>query len=219
MSNSFNISVAPEIAALKADTADIRTDVTAIHDTDLPAVETKIDIIDTTVDALRAVDVPILSGKLDTIDTEIGVIDGIADAIKLKTDLIPQKVRGNFSIYRHGMGADTFEDVCSITGQGKLYSLICWVENAGDGVEILITIDGVLSNIIQHTGDLIKQHIFCTEEDAASDKFEISKLPFSATQPHLLNLEFDTSLHIQVRRYVGSTTWVAAKAIIFEDTF
>lgn len=56
MSNSFNISVKPEIAAavvkidaVKTDTADIRTDVTAIHDTDLPAVIPEIDAVNTLV--------------------------------------------------------------------------------------------------------------------------------------------------------------------------
>ncbi len=54
MSNSFNISVAPEIAALEIKVDTIDTEVDAIRAVDIPATDTLITAVDTVVDSLLA---------------------------------------------------------------------------------------------------------------------------------------------------------------------
>ncbi|KKM76707.1 hypothetical protein LCGC14_1377410 [marine sediment metagenome] len=74
MGNSFNISVAPEIAALDAKVDIIDTEVDAIRAVDLPAIDTLIDIVDTEVDAIRTLNLPAILTLIGTVDT---VVDGI----------------------------------------------------------------------------------------------------------------------------------------------
>nr|MQY77995.1 hypothetical protein [Bacteroidota bacterium] len=178
MSNSFSISVKPEIAAVKTDTADIRTDVTAIHDTDLPAVETKIDVIDTTVDAIRAVDHAIIDGKLDTIDAEVEAVDTVVDAIKLKTDATPQNVRGTLTIGYVSTNESGYQDVLNITGHGKLISLIMICDDNADQVEVQVTIDGVDAKHLWHTGDMILQRCYFADDFENPAEISLENEPY-----------------------------------------
>jgi len=59
------------IAAVKTDTADVRTDVTAIHDTDLPAVKTDTADIRTDVTAIHDTDLPAVKTDTETIIANI----------------------------------------------------------------------------------------------------------------------------------------------------
>jgi len=96
MSNSFNISVKPEIAAAvvkidaiktviddihNTDLLNVTNIVTTsyaavldIHDTDLPAAVVKIDANKAVVDAIRATDVPNIQTNIDANETKIDLI-------------------------------------------------------------------------------------------------------------------------------------------------
>lgn len=86
MSNSFNISVKPEIAAVKADTADIRSDVTAIHDTNLPAVKSDTGDIRTDVTAIHDTDLPAAVTKIDANKSVVDLIRG-TDVPNIQTNI------------------------------------------------------------------------------------------------------------------------------------
>lgn len=181
MSNSFNISVAPEIAAL----------------------ESKVDTIDTEVDAIRAVDLPAIDTLIDTVDTEVGVIDGIVDTIKLKTDLIPVNPRGSFVHFRYSTGAATYEDVVNITGHGILYLLKFRLSNSAGVMDTLVTIDASAFDALTHTGDVLPYLIFPFADPSVTDT-NLTKTPYLVTAPFLFNMEFQTSLLIQTKLTGGA---------------
>ena len=168
MSNSFNLSVAPEIAAVSA--------------------------------------------LVSTVDT-------VVDAIKLKTDVTPQKVRGNFKKYYYSAYTAAFGNVCNITGQGKLLSCIFWLPVPGDDIELKITIDGVVSSVLSHTGDSVTQIVFISDNTALSVSFTLVKIPYSTTIRFPIDIEFDTSLQIETRSPSTSGSGVQCCVAVSEDTF
>ena len=197
MSNSFNISVAAEIAALDA----------------------KIDIIDTEVDSIRSADIPGVDTKIDTIDTEVGVIDGIVDAIKTKTDDIPQLVRGHFTLYAARTASGTYVDVCNITGSGNLAFIAVACCDAGDTLDLKITVDSVASAGVTHTGDLVSMNVFFYGGSDGAVTFYFNLIPSSGLAVPTLNINFDTSLLIQIKRSAGAGSDVFAQAGVSLDSF
>jgi len=218
MSNSFNISVAPEIAALdtKVDTVD--TVVDSIRATDVPALDVKITTLDTVADNIRNIDVPNIQTNIDANETKIDVIDGIVDSIKLQTDLIPLKPRGNFSLFSLLTSDNTLQTVCNISGTGKLIYILAYPNNAGDTIECKLTIDGIPSILLSHTGDVIAQRLIFSDWDSADTIFKISFIPFTDSDINLLNCEFDTSLLFQIRRSAGAGAVVCGKICVTVDT-
>lgn len=217
MSNSFNISVSPEIAALEAKVDIIDTIVDDIRDVDLPAHDTKLTTVDTVVDQIRDIDVPNIQSNIDANETKIDTIDGIVDAIKLKTDATPQNVRGSYIRIRGAMASDTYTPLVDVTGHGILYNLIIGLENNLDTVEMLLTLDGTAWSSITHTGDLIGQALVPVVDILPSDTFR--KVPCPPDEPVLLFLEFNTSLLIQYRRTPGILAAAYCKAQYFLDDF
>ena len=197
MSNSFNISVAPEIAALDA----------------------KIDIIDTEIDAIRSLNLPAILTLIGTVDTEVGVIDGIVDAIKTKTDALPQVIRGHFTIYHLTTTSGAFVELCNITGQGHLVYITAFCNHVNDTFEIQITIDGYLSQTFSHGGDLILQRIFYEDNDNTVDRFAINGAAPTIDGAFLLSSDFDTSLLIEIRRSAGAAIGITGKAAVCVDSF
>ncbi|GAI17753.1 unnamed protein product [marine sediment metagenome] len=132
MANTGFISMAPAIAAVAAqvtvvdgivddiivDTADIRTDVTVIRDTDLPLVKTD-------------------TGNIR--GTDIGTI---TDAIDAKI------IRGTFTQdkYVEAPGDTNWHDAISVTGEGKLVWLNA--SSTTSGGSIRLTVDGLISNVL-----------------------------------------------------------------------
>ncbi len=241
MSNSFNISVKPEIAAVKVDTADIRADVTVIHDTDIPAIKTDtgfirtdlashraddmaalgdmLTTIDTEVGLIHTSDLPDIDGKIDAIDTEVGVIDGIADAIKLKTDNIQQNVRGDYTLFYATSDSIVEVEVCNITGHGKLNYVWGRCANAADTVSIVIYLDGIPSRELIHTGDTLIQMIILSDNYNVETFFQTHFVPHDEATQYLMYLEFATSCQITVRRSAGTTDLVHCKACVSIDPF
>jgi len=71
LSNSFNISLAPDLAAIETKIDTIDTEVDSIRSADLPAIDTKIDTIDTEVDSVRSADFPATDALITTVDTVV----------------------------------------------------------------------------------------------------------------------------------------------------
>lgn len=181
MSNSFNISFAPELAALDA----------------------KIDIIDTEVDAVRAVDVPAIQTNIDANETKIDTIDTVVDAVKLKTDLLPQSFRGSPVTGFFQTGNNFLTDAVNIAGSGKLLYFAVEISNPGDTLEAQFTIDGISSILLSHTGDLIWQRCVFADLYSSAAQFEVILFPAASADSNLLNIEFHTSLRIQIRLSAG----------------
>jgi len=168
MSNSFNISVAPELAAISA--------------------------------------------LVSTVDT-------VVDAIKLKTDATPQIVRGNYSKYYLSVYTAAWEDVCNITGQGKLLSCLFYLPVGGDDIELRITIDGIVSTTLSHTGDTVRQICFVSDSEPLGSSFTLVKIPYAADIRFTIDIEFDTSLRVETRSPSVSGSGVQCAVGVSVDAF
>ena len=247
MGNSFNISVKPEIAAVKAvvdansvilvdvHNTDLPAAVTKIdanktvidenkviladlHDTDIPALNTKLITVDAVVDNIRNIDVSNIQTNIDANETKIDTIDGIVDAIKTKTDATPQNVRGTVLSGRLLTTSAAFVDVINLTGHGILYNLYAGLSNVGDTIELHVIIDGKTSNVFTFTGSLIIQNLMPSYASPAF-YFYISSRDLVDGDNNLFNLEFDTSLIVQIRRSAGSNDTVNGYVVYNLDAF
>ncbi len=225
MSNSFDINVKPEIAAVAADIAanlvQILSNASAlatIQVTDLPAIDALIDILDTNIDAIIDNHIPGTNAKVDVNLAAIDVIDGIVDAIKIKTDATPQCVRGQCLFARLSTSNSEFQEVLNSTGQGKLTALAAHCFEDADTLEVRITIDGVTWELFSHTGDTIYQAIVPYIEPTVAGG-HIVGIPVPQTEPRLFDIEFNTSLLIEVRRSAGTAGSVDCKVYYTLDAF
>ena len=74
MSNSFFISLQPDISILSGKIDDNKTVIDDIHDTDLPAAQT-------VVDSIRSTDVPAIQTNIDANETKIDSVSSVVDNI------------------------------------------------------------------------------------------------------------------------------------------
>ena len=219
MSNSFNISVAPEIAALEAKVDIIDTEVDTIRSTDIPGVVTEVDANETKIDLIRSTDVPNIQTNIDANETKIDTIDGIVDTIKLKTDSLPQTVRGVLTINAVTTLSSSFINVLNINGQGQLAYLWVYCSNGSDTLELKMTLDGVLSNVVSHTGDIIHQALFFSAINPIFTELDIDLSPVSTGLSNIININFAVSLLIEIRRSAGTVSSIVSKAAYSLDTF
>ncbi len=223
MANSFNISVKPEIAAVKADTADIRTDVTAIHDTALPAVKTDTDDIRTDVTAIHDTNLPAVKTDTDDIRTDVtaihdtnlpavktdtgniltnvATIDGIVDEILLDTDALPQNVRGKLYTTRLVTTNAAFQEVVNVSGHGKIVGIGLIIADAGDTIQVKLTLDGLLFGVLSHTGDVLDHSIVFNCIAVISPVMVLLDCP--PTNYHQFDVEFETSFLLECCRSDG----------------
>jgi len=194
MSNSFNISVKPEIAAVKTVVDANSVILVDVHDTDLPAVVAEIDDNETKIDGIVTV----------------------TDAIKLKSDLLPTNIRGKLYLVRPTTTGDTFVDAVSVSGHGKLIAVAISGSAAGTNVELKITLDGTALPEITHTGDTTHQHIIPIP-DIAGVSNALFPLPAPAGETRLFDLEFNATLLVQFRLPSGGGT-AYCKVIYTLDT-
>ncbi len=216
MSNTFNISVKPEIAAVSALVIDNQTEIATIRVTDLPALDTKIITLDTVADNIRNIDVPNIQTNIDANETKIDTIDGIVDAIKLKTDLLPQSFRGDFHTDYITTESATFVAVVNLTGSGILYALNLRLANAADTVELRVTIDGILLSVLSHTGDILDWHV---QVIGSGGTMTLSSAKSGGNDWNNLNFEYSTSLKVEARRSAGTASHVVAALNYSIDTF
>ncbi len=236
MANTFNISVAPEIAALEAKINIVDTVVDLIRGTDVVnlssaiannstaiglirtedvvALDSKLTIIDTVADNIRNIDVPNIQANIDSNETKIDTLDTVADAIKLKTDLIPQNVRGEFIHRIHGHSSTDYTDSINITGHGKLLYISIHSINTVD-MDLLITIDGTAFNVLSAVGD-DSYHPVILDQSLAG--LNLQYITAADARNTLLNIEFDTTLLIQTKR-TGDAGTVTVQIIYQLDDF
>jgi len=219
MANSFNISVKPEIAALEAKVDIIDAEVDTIRSTDIPGVDTKLTTVDAVVDNIRNIDVPNIQTNIDANETKIDTIDDIVDAVKLKTDLTPQLVRGTFNGTQFDTTSGTFVTVLTITGSGKLCSLGIKVTNAADTIELRVTIDSFVFQTLSFTGSTDDQLVVIDQRDLAVVNYNLSNFARPPVAQSLFDIEFSTSLLIEIRRSAGTGAKVVCRAFYSLDTF
>lgn len=174
MSNSFNISEKPEIAAV--------------------------------------------SDKVDINTSKIDVIDSISNAIKLKTDLIPQAVRG--TLYKGSLNTSSseFQNVVNATGQGKLLMLSCLLMFDTDTLQLILTLDGSAFAPFSHTGNTTEHFLLPSLEILYVEPRLRSIVP-PLSDVNIFGFEFDTSLLIQIRRSDGTGGDVKCAAFYQLDEF
>lgn len=139
-------------------------------------------------------------------------------AIKSKTDLTPQNVRGKFHTAWFSTSSNTFVDALNVTGHGKLLLLAFKVLNVGDTVEIRLTTDGFEWLLIFHTGDTVYQNILPDCNLLVAGAF-LKLIPEPQPQSLLFDVEFSTSLKIELRRSEGTFDAVACKVYYQLDEF
>ncbi len=241
MSNSFNISLASEIASVKSIVDENKVNITYLHvndfpilhavilnneaklgtiiNTDLPAVKADTADIRTDVTIIHDTTLGAMNSYITDIRNEVRVIDPIVDAIKLKTDDIQQNVRGDYTLFYATSNSIVEVEVCNITGHGKLNYLWGRCANAADTVSIVIYLDGIPSRELIHTGDTIIQMIIISDNYNVETFFQTQFIPHDEATQYLMNLEFATSCQITVRRSAGTTDLVHCKACVSIDPF
>lgn len=236
MSNTFNISVAPEIAALEAKVDIVDTEVDAIRATDIPGIDAKVDIVDTEVDSIRATDIPGIDTKITIIDTvvdqirdidvpniqtnidanetKIDIVDTVADAIQLKTDALPQLVRGGFTFTTGRIIGTTLTLILDLTGSGVLRFLSYNVLTAINGIKIRVLIDGVQFIDFQST-TLETQYLALLHQPTLAGDPQFIK----SSDPFDLNLGFDSTLQVLTAQVVTKTEDSVVNIIYNLDDF
>lgn len=248
MSNSFNISSAVEIAALDAKVVLVDAVVDAIRATDIPALDAKLVIVDTVVDAIHLTDVfdiqtniNVNESKIDTLNTNVGsiistylpgiitevdanetkidTIDGIVDAIKTKTDAMPQNVRGKWYTAQLSTQSGTFVELLNVSGHGRLDLLTVKCVNAGDTLEYIVTLDGVPFDTMSHGTVDTNFNASPTCVHASGVTKKIVDYLDAGDNDYRFNLEFESSLVITLRRSAGANDDVCAKVYYTLDSF
>jgi len=188
MSNSFNISVAPEIAAVSA----------------------LILVVDTVVDNIRATDVPNIQTNIDANETKIDANKTVVDAIQAKTDLIPQDFRGTLKSYGITTVSTSFVDVANITGKsGKILFVHLSGHSTGEA-QIRMTIDGTVWAVYSLAGAGTLMYV-TPAPSPYDDTFEW----IGHADPVYMNLEFLDSVLYEGRSVDGNS--MGFKMIVIED--
>jgi len=153
------------------------------------------------------------------LDAKIDIIDTVADAIQVKTDATPQNVRGTLNVNMETSATTDWVDVFNITGHGVFMSCFFRCYNAADTLELRITIDGVLANLLTHTGDIVDWGILYCDDKTSNITVNFDKYALVAGTPNLLNIEFSSNFRIEIRRSLGAGSNVACKAVVCIDPF
>ena len=221
MGNSFNISVKPEIAAavVKIDAIDAIVDL--IRSTDVPNIQTNINVNETTIlanqdilDLIRGTDVGDIQTNINANETAILANKDILDVIQAKTDLIPQNVRGTFSMAQLSLTNNTsLQDVLNITGQGKL-CLLQAMGPYGSNPIIQLTIDGDAFTLYNVQADCTNIYLY-PSLDPENNTLTL------AEQAAIFRWDasFDTSLLIQMKTSSGADKHGYCKVYYILDDF
>ncbi|MQY79612.1 MAG: hypothetical protein GH151_10545 [Bacteroidetes bacterium] len=139
-------------------------------------------------------------------------------SIMAKTEDLPQNVRGKFHTAWFSTSSNIFVEALNVSGHGKLLFLAFKVLNLGDTVEIRLTTDGFEWYLIFHTGDIVYQNILpdCNLIVAGA---MLKLVPEPQPQPLLFDVEFSTSLKIELRRSAGTFDAVVCKVYYQLDEF
>ncbi|MQY77773.1 MAG: hypothetical protein GH151_01040 [Bacteroidetes bacterium] len=137
MSNSFNISDAPDIAANLVQILSNASALATIQITDLPGIADEINENQVFIEAIIDTHLPGVITEIDENETKIDTIGGNVDsilALKRFSDYTPH--------IAHIDASGTLLNIAS--GKGFLTGIICVpLESAAGSVEVVVTIDGV----------------------------------------------------------------------------
>ncbi len=204
MSNSFNISVKPEISGVADDIAanlvQILSNASALA-------------------SIRTVDVLAINTNINDNEAKLVTIDSIVDAIKIKTDLTPQNVRGKYFPASLVMNSDTFTEVANVTGHGKLHQITIRLVLGSDTLELLVTIDGEAFTVLSHTGDVNSYNAVASCYNVSSAARNLKKVLIETTSSFNSNLEFESSLLVEVRKTVDAGNNIECKVGYTLDDF
>ncbi|MBA7522547.1 hypothetical protein ES705_14666 [subsurface metagenome] len=213
MANSFNISVKPEIAAVSALVVAVDAVVDAIRATDVVNIQANIDDNEDLLDLIRGTDVVNLASAIANNAVAIEVIDGIVDAIKIKTDATPQNVRAKLAYAQLTTAEAAFQTLCNVTGHGIIRNIYVNADPA-DTIEIKLTIDATVLGV--WSGNATK-YIGCTPYRPDVDILEL--VGITAPPERNLFLEFESSFKLEIRRSGGTTENVHCKVNYSLDSF
>ena len=157
--------------------------------------------------------------KIDANTALITTIDDIVDAIKLKTDATPQNVRSYFESIGFNTESSSFVPLLNITGAGILYKLGIALVDAGDTLELKVTIDSYVSEILSLTGDVLNHIVIPTIQDPGSSTLYLMSFEETGNETHPFNLEFNSNLKIEFRRSLGTGGYVYCKALYGYDAY
>lgn len=152
-------------------------------------------------------------------ESKINLIDEIVDSIKLKTDLIPQNVRGHFSKAYLRSISTSFEDVLNFSGHGKLHMLSIRTEEVANTMELILTIDGTSFNTLSFTGDILHHPVIPFLNNTGRSDSYLQVIDETSERNKIFNLEFDTSLRVQIRVSSGVPNQVACSVFYSSDSF
>ncbi|MBA7604763.1 hypothetical protein ES703_11889 [subsurface metagenome] len=225
MSNSFNISVKPEIAAVSAAIAanlvHILSNASAlatIQTTDLPGIATQNTNIKSVVDAIADPQLPDIITAIGANETKIDSNKTVLDLIQAKTDLLPLAIRGKF--YQTGLSMASSDNalVTDISGHGKVYMLCLQILDSGDEISLTLNIDGDGWVPLTHTGDTDNHPLVFFTSSGASGIRTLRLLAETDVRNKMFNLEFESSLKLYIRRSSGTAANVKASIYYFLDT-
>ncbi|MBA7524611.1 hypothetical protein ES705_16752 [subsurface metagenome] len=214
MANTFSISVAPEIEALEAKIDIVDTVVDAIRGTDVVNLSSAIANNSTAIGLIRTEDVPALDALLDintahlvdiinnkipanfdAIDannTILTYLNGTSiPAINTLVSALPTSNRATLLVDETQCTSAAYIDLVNITGSGKLILMRTTATVAAD-VTIKITIDGIASTEFSDAEEVPKWLLI---DNTTGGLLVLS----SSSTFALLNIDFHTSLRIQVK--------------------
>ncbi|MBA7557430.1 hypothetical protein ES705_50185 [subsurface metagenome] len=197
MSNSFNIDVSPAIADAVVKILANKTILDDIHNTELPAV--LIEIQNNQALLLN--------------------VDSIVDTIKLKTDATPQNVRGKYMHANLSADNPTFQNVVNVTGHGKIDHISFLVDSPDDTGELRLEIDGEAAMDLSLLGDNIEYNVVPSPRQIDNSFLFLHTFPYLDSEVVHFNMEFSSSLLLQIRRSSGTTAMVRCKIIYTLDQF
>ncbi len=116
---------------------------------------------------------------------------------------IPQNVRGH--TYRAWLGTQSYDfvDVVNVTGHGKIYMIAIQLEVPTDYINFKLNIDGAEWPVAEFSGDT-DPHPLVLYPLPSVDTPNIRPINATDVRSKLLNLEFDTSLLVQIHRLAGT---------------
>jgi len=217
MSNSFNISVKPEIAALSALVQDNQTEIAGIRGADLIALTDEIDANEALLDLILDPGIVNLASAIANNSTDIATVDGIVDSILEDTAALPQNVRGKSYSAQLSTAESAFQVVCDVTGHGIIRHIAIQCD-AADNIQIKITLDDTVLELYTYPGNggvVVFNYCWPTAPSASTNQLQAGP---ATTEPNF-NIEYDSGFKIEIRRSSGTTADVHCKVYYNLDGF
>lgn len=134
-------------------------------------------------------------------------------------NLFPHSVRGTYHTGYAYSDQSTFVDVVNILGHGLLHRCAFTLEDVGSQIELRFYLDGKLLSEFQFSGSLDPQVLYPVIHGMLADNIQFQSKNAEGSDVNLINLEFDTSLRVQMRRAAGTVANVFASIIYILDKY